>query len=503
MESTTHLDARTDHELLCAYLDREDERAFAQLVRRYQDTVHSACRRRLADPVLAQDAAQTTFLLLAQRAAHLRGHASLGGWLYQTAIYQSSNLMRREQTRDRAHERLRQDPCVELHGDPSPSIEDQIRPCLDDALLELEEGEREAVTLRYFGNRSLRDIGAALNTTEEAARKRVSRALERLAGFLKRRTGTTVSAAALASLLSQSVEAAPANLLLSITASVHGTSLLNHATASTVFWAKVKLIATIVAVGSLPLTWQWLSNRRLERKLAQLQASSEAPVFIAPTVSPWEPVIERPGALSLTRPESDSPLLAMLAGVWAVESRRGLDSRLALLRERLQLNETQVEFASATLRRSQMERADLVQSIAQGDAQFENIVRFLGAEEAALKAIAAELTPAQGAGLASLRLEEAQQRAENLAHWRLADLESQFDLPPNQKSQAFAALVKHEREFDLERVNQLGSMEELLTWLENRRANEENILRANLTDAQFKVYQSQPDRARADGSAAI
>jgi hypothetical protein len=187
----------------------------------------------------------------------------------------------------------------------------------------------------------------------------------------------------------------------------------------------------------------------------------------------------------------------MLAGVWAVESQRGLDSRLALLRERLQLNETQVEFASAALRRSQLERADLVQSIAQGDTQFENIVRFLGAEEAALKAIAVELTPAQNAGFASLQLEEAQQRAENLAHWRLADLESQFDLPPNQKSQAFAALVKHEREFDLERVNQMGNMEELLTWLENRRANEEKILRANLTDAQFRVHHSQPDRARA------
>jgi hypothetical protein len=245
------------------------------------------------------------------------------------------------------------------------------------------------------------------------------------------------------------------------------------------------------------LTWQWVSNRRLETKLAALQVSSRAPVFLAPAVNSWEPAIERPGALSLTRPESDNPLLAMLAGVWAVESSRGLDTRLALLRDRLQLNDAQVEFASATLRRSQMERADLVQSIAQGDAQFENIVRFLRAEEVAFKAIAAELTPAQSAGFASLRQEEAQQRAENLAHWRLADLESQFDLLPNQKSQAFAALVEHERAFDLERVGQLGSLNELLAWLEKRQADEEKILRASLTDSRFKVYQTQPDRTRA------
>src|SRR4029434_4893979 len=149
--------------MLRAYVDREDERAFAELVRRYQDAVHSACRRRLSDPVLAQDAAQTTFLLLAQRAAQLRAHTSLGGWLYQTALFQSANLMRREQTRNRAHERIQQDPSVELHaGASEESEEEQIRPHLDDALLELEEDEREAVVLRFFGNRSLRDVGIAL-----------------------------------------------------------------------------------------------------------------------------------------------------------------------------------------------------------------------------------------------------------------------------------------------------------------------------------------------------
>src|SRR6266511_326741 len=148
--------AKTDHELLCAYVDHEDERAFAELVRRYQDTVHSACQRRLADSALAQDAAQTTFLFLAQRAAQLRSHISLGGWLYQTALFQSANMMRREQTRDRAHERMQQDPSVELHAAVSEeSEEEQIQPHLDDALLELEEDEREAVVLWFFGNRSL------------------------------------------------------------------------------------------------------------------------------------------------------------------------------------------------------------------------------------------------------------------------------------------------------------------------------------------------------------
>src|SRR5262245_14373097 len=103
----------SDHDLLGAYVDDRDEQAFSERVRRYPDLVHSVCRRRLGDPVLAEDAAQTTFLLFAQKAPRLRAHSSPGGWLYQTALYQSANLMRRERSRDRAHERWQKDPSTE------------------------------------------------------------------------------------------------------------------------------------------------------------------------------------------------------------------------------------------------------------------------------------------------------------------------------------------------------------------------------------------------------
>jgi RNA polymerase sigma factor (sigma-70 family) len=492
-----HSNARTDHELLCAYADEGDEAAFAELVRRYQNMVHSACRRRLPDSVLAEDAAQTTFLLLAQRAASLRSHSSLGGWLYQTALYQSANLMRREQTRDRAHERLQQDPSVELHAANSgDGVEEQIRPLLDDALLELEEGEREAVVLRFFGNQSLRDVGTALNTTEEAARKRVSRALERLAGFLKRRGAPTVSAAALGAMLTQATEAAPVELLPKITASVHGTSLLTQATASAAMWVKIKLVTTILFLGAVPLTWQWLSNHRLKDELVKLRTASIQPKPQPQPAESWEPNLERPGALSVTRPMPSNRLFAMLAGVWAFESRRGIESRLALLRERLQLDESQVEHAATTLRQSQLERAELVQSIAQGDAQFETIIRFLRAEDAALEAIVDKLSPSQRAGLAALRQYEAQQRAENLARWRLADLEAQFTLLPEQRTRLLEGLVEHARTFDSEQVGQLASTDDLSVWLQNRQADEEKRLREALNESQFKAYLEQPDRGR-------
>src|SRR4029434_8929283 len=135
---------------------------------------------------------------------------------------------------------------------------------------------------------------------------------------------------------------APVDLLPKITASVHGTSLLTQATAQAVFWAKVKLAIAILALGLVPLAWQWLSNHRLQSELAALRMAPAIPKSQTSPVDSWEPNVERPGALSLTRPEPANRLLAMLAGVWAVESRRGIDSRLVLLREKLQLTDAQV-----------------------------------------------------------------------------------------------------------------------------------------------------------------
>ena len=56
----------------------------------------------------------------------------------------------------------------------------QISPLLDEALAQLGEKDRQAVLLRFFENKSLAEVGNRLGTGEDTARKRVSRALEKL-----------------------------------------------------------------------------------------------------------------------------------------------------------------------------------------------------------------------------------------------------------------------------------------------------------------------------------
>ena len=131
----------------------------------------------------------------------------------------------------------------------------EIAPLLEQAMTRLREKDRTAVLLRYFENKSLVEVGAALGTTEEAAKKRLARALQRLRGFFSRR-GVVVSAAGLGGLLSANcVQAAPVGLTASLNtlpllkgASVTGsTAALANATLNMLAWTKVKIGAVVGA----------------------------------------------------------------------------------------------------------------------------------------------------------------------------------------------------------------------------------------------------------------
>lgn len=99
-----------------------------------------------------------------------------------------------------------------MHDDQPATDWDRLLPVIDDALHALGETDREAVLLRFFQGRAFGEIGAALRLTEEAARKRVDRALDNIAAVLTQRSVTSTSVAVGAALSGQAVVAAPAGL---------------------------------------------------------------------------------------------------------------------------------------------------------------------------------------------------------------------------------------------------------------------------------------------------
>jgi RNA polymerase sigma factor (sigma-70 family) len=203
-----------DHELLRQYTMQNDEAAFTELVRRHVDLVYSAALRQVGgDRHLAQDVTQNVFTALARQAHSLVEHTSLTGWLYTTTKFSAVKLVRNENRRAVRE----QEASIMENTDQTPEPNwDLLRPVLDEAVCELDATDRNAVLLRFFQNKSHREVGDLLGLNEDTARKRVERALEKLRAYFTQR-GVTVSAALLATVISaNSVQAAPVGLATTV-----------------------------------------------------------------------------------------------------------------------------------------------------------------------------------------------------------------------------------------------------------------------------------------------
>lgn len=192
-----------DAELLRRYLDDQADDAFSALVQRHIGHVYATALRRVGhDAHLAEDVTQQVFADLARKASTLRRHASIGGWLQVSAHLASAALVRREQRRKTREADLSLMP-TSTPAAPAPADDPALRAALDEALIALKAPEREALVLRFFQQQSFAEVGAALRVSEEAARKRVDRALEKLRARLAR-LGITSTATALGAILATS-----------------------------------------------------------------------------------------------------------------------------------------------------------------------------------------------------------------------------------------------------------------------------------------------------------
>lgn len=238
--------------LLRDYADNGDETAFRELVKRYVDLVYSAALRRVGgDAGLAQDVTQTVFTDLARKAKSLRNVELLGGWLHRHTGFVASNMVRSEQRRQ-----IREQEAAQMNAthDSPDSIWQQLAPMLDDTIESLESEDRQAVLLRFFERHDFRHIGNALGVSDDAAQKRVSRAVEKLRGLLTAR-GVTLSVVLLSSILAgRVIGAAPAGLAGSVAGiALSGAAggglglMLFNLTKSLSF--KIAVVGTVAAVG--------------------------------------------------------------------------------------------------------------------------------------------------------------------------------------------------------------------------------------------------------------
>jgi RNA polymerase sigma factor (sigma-70 family) len=234
-------------DLLTAYRSSRSEGAFTELVRRYTNLVYSVAQRRLANSPLAEEVTQSVFLRLAQAAPKVTNESALVGWLHRTTVNLAIDVWRSE-SRRRAREQ--QASVMEATPAEDARLWSQMAPQLDEALNQLSDEDREAVLLRFYAQQRMREVGQALGVSEDAAKMRVSRAVDRLRERLALR-GVSCSAAGLAGMMAErSVEAAPSHLLPRLVARKFAASAGGTGTAWLLSNAKLAaVLAALLGVG--------------------------------------------------------------------------------------------------------------------------------------------------------------------------------------------------------------------------------------------------------------
>jgi RNA polymerase sigma factor (sigma-70 family) len=247
-----------DMDLVREFARHNSEAAFTELVRRHIALVYSVARRCTGNDGDAHDVTQAVFIILARKAAGLREHTLLTGWLYETTRFAAARLLRTNARRHtREQEAYMQSTFTEAD---TAAIWTQLSPHLEAAMSKLAERDRALLVLRFYENKSGPEAAALLGIREDAAHKRVTRAIEKLRKVFAQR-GVTLSGAAIAGVVSaNSIQAAPVALVKTIsavaiakgTAATTSTLTLVKGALKIMAWTKAKTAA--VATVAVMLT---------------------------------------------------------------------------------------------------------------------------------------------------------------------------------------------------------------------------------------------------------
>ena len=322
-----------DDKLLTQYAQGGSQAAFGQLVARHLSLVYSTCLRELGSPPLAEDAAQVVFLLLARKAKTLRAGPSLAGWLYKAARFVAKDVRKQEGRRRLGEERVMSETThkQEPFTPECPSI-GSVEPFLNDALSALKAGEREAVLLRFIEGHTLAETGAALGLSEDAARMRVTRAIEKMRRHLTAH-GAAVNGIVLTGLLaSDAARPTPANAAAMTQATLQAISagptanvlLLSRGVYQTMKLIKVKLaaLAAVVALGgaALPPLAHAISPHKTTPPLPAAQAAGAKTLFLQHTTPTdvlslmhWNRPVNLPAGVTQIKPLPAQNALSVVA----------------------------------------------------------------------------------------------------------------------------------------------------------------------------------------------
>ena len=281
----------TDLELIRETRAQNDQ-AFEEIVRRYSSLVYASALRRLdQDHALAEDITQSVFIILHRKRENLKDEIPLAGWLLKTTAF----VARRALTAKFRRQRMEAEAFEQSQARAGATETPMVLPFLDDALLGLKAQEQRCISYRFFSGASFKEIAQLEQISEDAAQKRVSRALDKIRHYLERRGVGVAATSAIAGCLVESTKAASPQMVSGILSSVSGASVDKTASGGA-------LLAKLAIAG--------LSRQHLLIGIAKviLLLALMIPIFVWRSVPPGS----QPGTTPAT-----GPSVAALAQQWS------------------------------------------------------------------------------------------------------------------------------------------------------------------------------------------
>jgi RNA polymerase sigma factor (sigma-70 family) len=312
--SSTSARFQDDATLLDRFARERSDDAFTELVNRHIDHVYHLACRQVRDASLAEDVTQAVFILLATKARSLSKEVVLAGWLHRAA-YLTSRQAVRTRNRRRIHERRAAEMKNRIDAtasSTSPAVLDEPTDSaempaeLDAALAKLGGNDRDALLLRYMRAQSMAEVGRAMGISEDAATKRVQRALVKLRRLLLRKHVNLTEAVIPSLLEARHLATAPSGMAAHVGATALGAAhgvvssgpafLLAKSVASAVMWTRAKTVAvcfgSILVIGTVIVATLLLQQHQHGQTLV-----AQAPVI--PAAPPAATFPEGPAAPDL------------------------------------------------------------------------------------------------------------------------------------------------------------------------------------------------------------